>query len=534
MGYLTDYKISQVTDDKCTIGIIRDEEAEDSDFVFNNMRVMAMCIGRTITEDMSKRLEIYDVTAYRTWDKASIYPDYIYSIARAPGGRVGLYVSTPVSIVAKPDYPYEQLGQIKASIKDAAIAFDGDWILNDTTSLYSLKEDNEPWIAYVTAKGALWVQRGLNPSADYKIELVSSKVKLVAMERGYFPEGYEDLNTDQGLVVAYVTTNNKLKYFTYAKTNSDNDRVWMGADDVYGADYTNKTIVNLQVHRLNDYRIGINVTTKEPDENKQVIYKNYWHITLREYSAMAFRAETFEFEPFAVHSPLYCYIDFDTSVTAAVQPEWTWSINDAHTVVTVLSNLPIRMFNNYEKYFTSNGSALRHTFFTQKGTQSGFAGIKSIKVLPGDAEGYFKGFEITFKEAVIKNFTMTLTPQPSIDFAVEVDVYSGGGMCTVTETVSQEIDILNDIEYNYNENFEIEPFKVTNIDMKCVGLVPVEKYETPQEHFEIEPFAVKDIDVLCKVVEIQEYNYNENFEIESFAVKSVNINSIVVVPTIPV
>lgn len=151
-----------------------------------------------------------------------------------------------------------------------AVEFDGSWVRRDGFAVHTLETNILPAIAFVDTDGTLWLhQQGVS---DDPIEMAQN-VTCVSMVRGYKSDNFPD--HDQGLVLCWVQDGNvfyrQYAYF-YGKY------VWQPVEQLTDTG----DIEFVQVHRLNDYRIGI--VTQGKTENK-------WYITGRTYVSQAVPTE---------------------------------------------------------------------------------------------------------------------------------------------------------------------------------------------------------------------------------------------------
>lgn len=512
--YIFDENIIQVTDTISTINIYwdakKDEEKSDNFIHQNNMKILATCIGRMIEESNEQDIVLFDVAAHGNWESARI--DSIYGIGKSKG-VLGLYFISLGKINISP----QQLVPLKTfniSAKDAAITFDGEWVLNDTSNVFSLKTEDVPWIFYITNTGKLYRKHGTAASAT----LMAENVELVAAERGYFPKGNLELDSDQGLVVVYLKRNGELVYRSYAYSNATGKKEWFSEEVI--DTFAEKTVKNIAIHRLNDYRMGICVSLLE--NNK---YKNLWYITDRCYAEMAFRPERFFIQNTQIYKPIYGYVNYDSSSEVLIQPNWEWEINEEHDIVTLTSDLPFVFFNGYEDYLITNGQG--HSFFT---TTNADYPIYKIELI-NDHQ-----INILFSQKLRRSFSVTFTPQPNIDFAVKVNCKSGGGLVTVTKSTIHTFDITNIIEYNNNK----ETFIITN---STINLMEAEIHYITESRFIAKPeifYLSNAIPTLAtaQMHPIETININnlpaEKFYINNMTINRMTIDNIVIISTMPI
>ena len=491
--YIFDENIIQVTDTISTINIYwdakKDEEKPDNVIHQNNMKILATCIGRMIEESNEQDIVLFDVAAHGNWESARI--DSIYGIGKSKG-VLGLYFISLGKINISP----QQLVPLKTfniSAKDAAITFDGEWVLNNSSNVFSLKTEDVPWIFYITNTGKLYRKHGTAASSV----LMAENVELVAAERGYFPKGNLELDSENGLVVDFLKRKGDLVYSSYAYSNTTGEKEWF-AEEVVDT-FTEKTVKNISIHRLNDYRMGICVSLLE--NNK---YKNLWYITDRCYAEMAIRPERFFISNFIVHHPVYGYVNYDVNNEILIQPKWEWSINETHDIVTLTSDLPLVYFNNFQEILAANGNGI--PIFTTKDTTSNLYKIEAV----GEHQ-----IKIYFSQRLLKNFTIIFNPPSSLDFAARVKCQSGGGFVKINTQESHLFDISEKIKYNYNENFNLSNVTVNNFTVKMQYISTI-KLNPMTETFAITSAFVNKFNVEMHTIStIENMNNKERFFISN-------------------
>ena len=165
---------------------------------------------------------------------------------------------------------------IVGQVVEAAIEFNGIWMLRPGATSYTLETEDEPYVFYTDATGNLFAQPG---NAYEKRELLDTGVGKISVCRGYMSRNH--IGQDQGLICAYIK-DGQVYYRTYAYNMANQHYIWDYAkllDNV-----TNASFVN--VHRLNDYRVGI-VATTDTD--------NVWFISDRTYVSQSFKPETMSY-----------------------------------------------------------------------------------------------------------------------------------------------------------------------------------------------------------------------------------------------
>ncbi|MBQ8627882.1 MAG: hypothetical protein IJ421_00215 [Prevotella sp.] len=386
----------------------------------------------------SRGIDAYDVVGYQSLSDSSM--SKIYAVGKLVD-RVGLWV-TPTRL-AGPTNGMTFLGSLKHEVTDAAIAFDGLYIRNDNKKIFTLITEEEPWI-FTVSKGKLYGQLGLKGE---RILLASDAVQVCA-ERGFFPAEFTDINTDQGLVVAYTTTDNTACYRTYV--NTENGKHWMAEEIIEAFD---EPIINIQAHRLNDYRFGIVVTTAE---------KSKWYITERTYSQMAFRPEYFTVqEPGIMDANLTC-VRYDGSFEIP-QASLSGSINKAKQVITITSNM------SFKQHYSDVNYRKRFTLSTTVGTLE----IKDIVI--GE-----NTITITLNKKATATFTISYTQSMFLAVRTSDAIIPSGGYVPL-QSFSYTFEI-------YESTYNHEHLKLTEPrvkDIECSTFPPEVIRTYTHEHFKL-------------------------------------------------
>lgn len=153
---------------------------------------------------------------------------------------------------------------------DAAIEFSGHWQQEDHGHRFYTEE--QPWVAWVTPEGDLYVRQLFAASAT----LLASGVSSVAMVKGW--ESQTIPGQDQGLIVAYIIAGDVF-YRNYC-VQEDTTKIWevQRALSVFTG-----VAVDVNAFRTNDYRIGINVLADDGT--------THTHISARNWAGMAIAPE---------------------------------------------------------------------------------------------------------------------------------------------------------------------------------------------------------------------------------------------------
>ncbi|MDO5390272.1 MAG: hypothetical protein Q4F24_04150 [Eubacteriales bacterium] len=178
--------------------------------------------------------------------------------------------------------------------KDVAIEFDGTWVLRDKDEKFTIETEDQPWFFWVDEEDKLIAQRG--EDEDTRLEL-DTEVSQVSACRGYSSNLYPE--QDQGLVVLYVK-GEKPYYRQYVYDVGLKAKRWLDAEILM-----DEKVEFARVHRLNDYRLGFELTTES---------RNLWMYTARTYVAQAVPRECVRTSIQENLAFLYCPADTDLSV----------------------------------------------------------------------------------------------------------------------------------------------------------------------------------------------------------------------------
>lgn len=159
----------------------------------------------------------------------------------------------------------------------AAIEFDGEWVLRTGADKFTIETEAEPWMFFITEDSNLYAQHGLDEDTRF---LMDTGVISVHACKGYSSQMYK--NQDQGLVVVYIKSDGTAYYRQYTLNTDTGAKIWSNAIKVK-ADEKWKEI---NVHRLNDYRLGIELTNDS---------HNLWMLTDRTYVGQSVYPENASF-----------------------------------------------------------------------------------------------------------------------------------------------------------------------------------------------------------------------------------------------
>lgn len=210
--------------------------------------------------------------------------------------------------------------------KDAAIEFDGKWVLRANSEKFTLETEDQPWFFWVDEDDNLIAQQGIDENTRLTLDTGVSQVNAC---KGYSSNFY--LEQDQGLVVAYIK-GGKPYYIQYVYDTTLGDKRWLEAMLL-----TDEAVSDFRVHRLNDYRIGFELTTAT---------RNVWMYTTRTYVAQAVRKESADISLSDKTMFLYAHESEDLSVT------YTNEITDDKKILYIYVSKPLQYFYSWEDVLT--------------------------------------------------------------------------------------------------------------------------------------------------------------------------------------
>lgn len=163
---------------------------------------------------------------------------------------------------------------------DAAIVFDGDWVRPTGEERFTIETSRYPLVFAVTDVGNLYVYDAGDIASRVLLDTGVSSVKAV---RGFKSQIY--LAQDQGVLCTYIK-NGTVYYRQYMYIT--NVYTWNSPAEVPLVLQTGEEILHQHPHRLNDYRVGILVSTNQ---------RNVWFISDRTYVAQAMKTHSETLEP---------------------------------------------------------------------------------------------------------------------------------------------------------------------------------------------------------------------------------------------
>lgn len=235
--------------------------------------------------------------------------------------------------------------------KYAAIEFDGAFVRRTGDDYYTLECHEYPHVFWTDMNNDLYVQIG--PDETTRLQL-SSNVSRIAAVRGFKSELYPD--QDQGLIVAYII-NGAVFYRSYCH-QPDGTYRWEPERAVPQLGNDN---VNIQIHRLNDYRVGF--VSSGPSGHR-------WAISDRTYVGAAFPAEHVD-------------VSIETDVSMAIhkpeetlpEPDLYYLISDDGMTLNIFGSTLICSFDDFYRTFYIHGSSTTTLSVRRMDTAGGFLSI---------------------------------------------------------------------------------------------------------------------------------------------------------------
>lgn len=312
---------------------------------------------------------------------------------------------------------------------DAAIEFDGDWVLRGGASQYTIETEVEPWVFWIDTNNDLYGKHGVT-SNEVPI-LLASGVSSIHACKGYSSILYEE--QDQGLVIVYLKDN--LPYYRqYQYQTTTKDKKWLQEQQL---DTEQWDFVN--VHRLNDYRLSFELSSVD---------KNVWMYTKRTYVGQSVPPES----KFLMEGELECLAnypkDYDITVKAL-----TYSYEPGATELYVTYNRLFKFLNavRIEDLFITTG-LLRYDAYDD--TKSD---VKKVEWFE-DTSSKTTTLKLTLKQALnpttlIYTVGVTLNPNSSPYFLVKLDDWGYAVFSSVA--VSNEYDNTQYITGEYSDSYTL-------------------------------------------------------------------------------
>lgn len=134
--------------------------------------------------------------------------------------------------------------------REAAIEFDGKWVLRANSENYTLETGENPWVFWIDKDYYLQAQIGDDESTRVTLERFATCIHTC---RGYKSELYPE--QDQGIILAFIK-NAQAYYVQYQYNKTTQTYRW---GDVTELDSSLTDVSYITVNRLNDYRVQITV-----------------------------------------------------------------------------------------------------------------------------------------------------------------------------------------------------------------------------------------------------------------------------------
>ena len=205
---------------------------------------------------------------------------------------------------------------------DAAIEFDGKWVLRANDVKYTIETEDQPWYFWIIPDGTLLAQHGEDETSRLTLDTGVTKVSAC---RGYSSNFYPE--QDQGLVVAYVKDGMPY-YIQYVYDTQLEAKRWLQPELLP----VGEQVEDFRVHRLNDYRLGFELTTAE---------RNIWIYTGRTYVAQAVPKEQDGVS--LSDKTMFLYAPWDTDLSV----EYSNAISDDSLTLYIYVNKPVRYFYSW-------------------------------------------------------------------------------------------------------------------------------------------------------------------------------------------
>lgn len=134
--------------------------------------------------------------------------------------------------------------------REAAIEFDGRWVLRANSENYTLETEEYPWVFWVDKDYYLQAQIGNDESTRVTLERFATCIHTC---RGYKSELYPE--QDQGIILVFIK-NEQAYYVQYQYNKTTQTYRW---GEVIELDSSLAAVSYITVNRLNDYRVQITV-----------------------------------------------------------------------------------------------------------------------------------------------------------------------------------------------------------------------------------------------------------------------------------
>lgn len=218
---------------------------------------------------------------------------------------------------------------------DAAIEFDGKWVLRANDVKYTLETEDQPWYFWIIPDGTLLAQHGEDETTRLALDTGVTKVSAC---RGYSSNFYPE--QDQGLVAAYIK-DGKPYYIQYVYDTQLEAKRWLQPELLM-----DEKVEDFRVHRLNDYRLGFELTTAE---------RNIWVYTGRTYVAQAVPKEQDGVS--LSDKTMFLYAPWDTDLSV----EYSNAISDDSLTLYIYVSKPVRYFYSWHDILSFDEESIEYS-----------------------------------------------------------------------------------------------------------------------------------------------------------------------------
>ena len=291
----------------------------------------------------------------------------------------------------------------------AAVEFDCDWVRLEKETTFTMHTKEWPIVALVNANKELLFY--MHDGEQYVFNSrVDNNVTQVSLVRGFKSAIYPE--QDQGVVCAYIKADGTCWYTHYIYDSTVSYYRWTKPIQLGSS----TTCVYVNVDRLNDYRIGIMVTSAEG---------NIWYVTNRTYVVQAAPSEYASINLEAFDNLFYIgpAIDFNLNATqvpyeSAILPNTLYGIYDmkvsarsdysVYDVFTVYYNDAETM--DFEVYHEDNKIGIVYLGEVKQGDRFRvvFNNANNIFILDATGQGhgrYLNGYDFTWTPTYRTNYS---------------------------------------------------------------------------------------------------------------------------------
>ena len=267
---------------------------------------------------------------------------------------------------------------------DAALEFDGKWVLRANDVKYTLETEDQPWYFWILPDGTLLAQKGSDEATRVTLD---TGVSAVSACQGYSSNFY--VEQDQGLVAAYIK-GGRPYYIQYVYDTQLEAKRWLTPELLM-----DEEVEDFRVHRLNDYRLGFELTTAT---------RNIWVYTSRTYVAQAVPKEQDGISLSEKSMFLYAHKDTDLSIA------YSNTISEDGLTLSIFVTKPVRYFYSWHDVLLMDEDSIPYDY------------VEDVLFEPnGD------GAVITIKlKEPPKKLVTTVTVNPNNDASLQAEIVGCG------------------------------------------------------------------------------------------------------------